>query len=83
MAYGDEISFGTIKRSEIKYEKPSKNSFSTEWVTTYIINSNNWYYTLEFKNRKEWFKFVRHINKLNKEFKKMKNIELLGSDIDV
>lgn len=74
MSYGDEISFGKIKDSRLFYAKPSERSFNNNWITVNIINTNNWCYTLEFKNRKEWFKFVRKINYINKKIK-ANNIE--------
>lgn len=74
MAYGDKMDFGKIKSSRLFYQKPSEKDFDQNWITVNIINTNNWCYTLEFENRKEWFKFVRKINHINKIIKK-KNIE--------
>lgn len=74
MSYGDKIDFGEIKDSFLYYVKPSERSFNDNWIKFEIKNNNNWYYTLEFKNRKEWFKFVRKVNFANKKIKE-KNIE--------
>lgn len=74
MSYGDKMSFGKIKDSRLFYSKPSERSFNTNWIEVQIINTNNWCYTLEFENRKEWFKFVRKINCMNKKIK-ANNIE--------
>lgn len=74
MAYGDKISFGKIKDSRLFYKKPSERDFNQRWIKFEIINSNDWCYTLEFENRKEWFKFVRKVNLANKRIKE-KNIE--------
>lgn len=74
MAYGDKISFGNIKDSKLFYRKPSERDFKDNWIKLDIINDNNWCYTLEFKNRKEWFKFVKKVNYSNKLIK-AKNIE--------
>ena len=59
MAYGDKIDFGKIKDSRLFYKKPSERSFNQNWIQFNIINSNNWCYTLEFENRKEWFKCIK------------------------
>ena len=75
MAYGDKISFGDIKTSNIYYEKDNTSFFTPRLVKAEIISQSGWYYYMEFKTRKEWFKFVKEINKLNKEFKKLPNIE--------
>lgn len=74
MAYGDKISFGNIKDSKLFYRKPNERDFKDNWIELDIINDNNWCYTLEFKNRKEWFKFVKKVNYSNKLIK-AKNIE--------
>lgn len=74
MSYGDKIDFGKIKNSRLFYQKPSERDFNQNWIKFDIINSNNWCYTLEFENRKEWFKFVRKVNTANKRIKE-KNIE--------
>lgn len=82
MAYGDVLGYGKLKKAIISYEKPNNSLFISDWVKVYLENTNDWCYTLQFENRKEWFKFVKTINKLNKDFKKIKNIELeKGSDI--
>lgn len=75
MAYGDMLGYGSLKNSKIKYNKLDKNCFENDYIKVGLINTNNWHYTLQFKNRKEWFKFVKTINKLNKDFKKLSNIE--------
>ena len=74
MAYGDKISFGKIKDSDISYKKPSDKSFDQNWIKLYFENDNGWISTLEFESRKEWFKFVRKVNYANKIIK-AKNIE--------
>lgn len=74
MSYGDKMDFGEIKSSRLFYRKPRERDFDQNWIELNIINTNNWCYTLEFKNRKEWFKFVKKINFANKKIKE-KNIE--------
>ena len=74
MSYGDKIDFGKIKNSRLFYRKPSDRNFNQNWIEFNIINTNGWCYTLEFENRKEWFKFVRKVNNANKKIKE-KNIE--------
>jgi len=74
MSYGDKIDFGKIKNSRLFYRKPSDRSINQNWIEFNIINTNDWCYTLEFENRKEWFKFVRKVNNANRIIKS-KNIE--------
>lgn len=79
MAYGDEMRIGNIKDSRLFYQKPNERSFNDSWINVQFIIESGWCYTLEFKNRKEWFKFVRRINHINKIIK-AKNIELVGDE---
>ena len=74
MAYGDKIHFYRIKDCRLFYEKPRKNDYPQNWITFQIINKDNWVDTLQFDDRKEWFKFVRKVNRANKIIK-AKNIE--------
>lgn len=54
MSYGDKIVLNNIRGMVIRVK---------------FINGNHICYTLEFKNRKEWFKFTRRIKRLNQEIK--------------
>ena len=76
LSYGDTITINNIKKSEIYYIKPSETRlFDNFYITVHFIDNNDWFKTLEFDTRKDWFNFVKRVNKLNAEFKKMKNIE--------
>lgn len=77
MSYGDKIVLNNIRGMVIDYEKPSEKSFNDNWIKVKFINENHICYTLEFKNRKEWFKFTRRIKRLNQEIK-IKNPERLS-----
>ena len=70
-----EITLHKIKKYDLYYSKPDYHILGDTYLKLRLHNYLGWIYILKFENRKEWFNFVKIINKANKEFKKMKNIE--------